>query len=85
MTPEFKQELQKLIDDAAWKNRHTTSESELTPTNCFKAGCNFLMPLIEELMKQRDSWIHGYGPSVDVDDNIAQENEGLINLLRGEK
>lgn len=48
MKSEFKTELKKLIDEAA--DKHTNGFD----TTDFKAGCDFLMPLIEELMKQRD-------------------------------
>lgn len=85
MTPQFKTELQKLIDDAAEKHCAFIKGPCDFEQRIFKAGCEFLMPLIEELMKQRDL-------EFPVDESrsgkifakqLEYYNKDLLNLLRG--
>lgn len=85
MTPEFKTDLQKLIDKAASKHIKESWANVIDGKSGFKAGCDFLMPLIEELIRQRDMHIpdtFGDGWDMIVSDN---HNKQLLNLLRSEK
>ena len=87
MTPQFKTELQELIDDAAEKyapmdpNDGHTSALEQT---AFRAGCEFLIPLIESLIVTRDNFVKDreteYSDMVKL---IENHDRALLNLLRG--
>lgn len=83
---EFKTELQKLIDEAAWNICEYDHDKDKAS---FKAGCEFLMPLIEELMKDRNNYINLCETHFNTDSMINYEIElcdkDLLNLLRGER
>lgn len=77
MTPQFKTELQKLIDDAAEKHIKESVYNVIDGKFGFKAGCEFLIPLIELLIGQRSRASTYY---------VTEEsyNKDLLNLLRGD-
>ena len=105
MTPQFKQELQKLIDDAAEKyglevlpvfmhssirwirpkddeDVHLNDRQKIIAN--FKAGCEFLIPMIESLLVTRNNYI----AATEYSDNHRLQNihnKALLNLLRGVK
>lgn len=77
MTPEFKQELQKLIYEAASKYQVNYSYEQ-----AFHDGCEFLIPLIETLIETRNNYI----ATCEYSDNSRLQNihdKSLLNLLRG--
>lgn len=82
MTPEFKTELQKLIDEAANKsvNRNMLELHEAdSRVRHFKAGCEFIMPVLMMAIGQRDDYISRIGSMHEV----RIDNKDLLNLLRG--
>ncbi len=95
MTHEFKTELQKLIDKAAEKaaNEHFPpihpafegTENQIFDMG-FSYGCEFLIPLIESLIKTRYNYLK-YRETTYSDMNKIIENHdmALLNLLRGER
>lgn len=81
MTPQFKTELQKLIDDAAWNLCEYDHDRD---KKSFKAGCNFLLPLVESLLNIRDNYAD-YRSGFPNTDLKNQSDKDLLNLLRGER
>lgn len=82
MDNQFKTELQKLIDDAAEKsvNRNMLELNEADGrVRHFKAGCEFLLPMVEKAIEQRNGFIDA--GCFQTHRNIADNY--LLNLLRG--
>ena len=82
----LKQDLQKLIDDAAEKFIKQSLINVVDGKRGFKAGCEFLMPLVDALITNRDTLIatrEGWNP--DVLEMVQDHNKTLLNLLRGER
>jgi len=83
----FKQELQKLINEAAQK--HTNGFDTID----FKAGCEFLMPLIEMSAKQTEFYIREYhkvyygikSEEKLVNEHILDCRDVLLEQLRDDK
>lgn len=86
MTPQFKTELQKLIDDAAEKHIKESVYNVIDGKFGFKAGCEFLIPLIEVLIKTRDNYIFYRNEDKSRREALMKRNDkDLLNLLRGER
>lgn len=83
MTPQFKTELQKLIDDAAEKHIKESVYNVIDGKFGFKAGCEFLIPLIESLVNIRDNYVD-YRSGFPNTDLKNQSDKDLLNLLRGD-
>lgn len=84
MTPQFKQDLQKLINKAA-RDLALEYDAVTDSEDSFKAGCEFLIPLIEELIDQRDESV-GYQEHLSSRSKLLLSNsydKDLLNLLRG--
>ena len=87
MTQDFKTQLQELIENAAYNHAKKEAIGAVNKNfifQDFKQGCEFLMPMIEKLIEQRDTASedihHEFGGFYD----SSSDDENLLNLLRGE-
>lgn len=92
MTESLKQQLEDLINQAAvlkythkpdcsCKGKHVSSEE----IEVFKQGCEFLMPIIDDLIKTRDNYIFYRNEDRDRREQLKQRHDKeLLNILKGE-
>jgi hypothetical protein len=93
VSPEFKEQLQQKINDAAEIEYHrfydpglilSISDASLAREG-FLLGVNFLMPIIELLVKQRNAYPESDYPTGMCEESIKINDNELLNLIRGEK
>lgn len=88
MSQDFKSQLEAFVNEAAEKsvNRNMLELHEADArVRHFKQGCEFLMPLIDELIEIRNSYVEhcAHGP-YRTGILIEKNNKDLLNILKGE-